>query len=135
MNLPTSLKNNKITFKVNDSSQSKESSKSYSDDLTIEELKRQREELDRKLAEKHKEEKQSVINQIVTVVRDYGVTIEELVDALGGKMPKRKGTKARIKYHDPETGMSWSGRGKEPIWLRYKDRDQFFIPEDKQSKD
>ena len=31
---------------------------------------------------------------------------------------KRKTKKAPIKFHDPKTGNSWSGRGLTPVWLR-----------------
>lgn len=31
---------------------------------------------------------------------------------------KRKGKKAPIKFRDPKTGDSWSGRGLTPVWLR-----------------
>jgi len=31
---------------------------------------------------------------------------------------KRKGKKAPIKFRDPKTGNSWSGRGLTPVWLR-----------------
>ena len=33
--------------------------------------------------------------------------------------PRRsKGRKAPIKFRDPKTGNSWSGRGLTPVWLR-----------------
>nr|WP_291585911.1 H-NS family nucleoid-associated regulatory protein [Comamonas sp. UBA7528] len=31
------------------------------------------------------------------------------------------------KYHDPATGATWTGRGKEPVWIRGQDRDAFLI--------
>ncbi|KVS70069.1 H-NS family nucleoid-associated regulatory protein [Burkholderia cepacia] len=33
--------------------------------------------------------------------------------------------KRRPRYYDPETGQTWSGRGREPNWLRGKDRRLF----------
>jgi len=98
------------------------------DDLSVEDLKRQQEELNRKIAEKQEAEKKAVIDQIVNVVNTYNIPIEELVDALGGLRIKRKGTKAVQKYQDPTTGITWSGRGKEPAWIRGKDRKKFLIP-------
>ena len=32
------------------------------------------------------------------------------------------------KYRDPVTGQTWTGRGKEPVWIRGKDRAAFLIP-------
>jgi DNA-binding protein H-NS len=31
------------------------------------------------------------------------------------------------KYRDPESGNTWSGRGKPPRWIAGQDRDQFLI--------
>lgn len=40
-------------------------------------------------------------------------------------------TKARAqaadKYRDPETGKTWSGRGREPKWIKDKNREHFLI--------
>ncbi|KVQ34600.1 hypothetical protein WK03_00540 [Burkholderia cepacia] len=33
--------------------------------------------------------------------------------------------KRRAKYYNPETGQTWSGRGREPNWMRGKDRRLF----------
>ena len=96
----------------------------------VEELQRQKEELDRQIAEHLKAEKASVIQQIIDVTTQYNVTIEDLIEAMGGFKPKRKGVKATPKYRDPSTGTTWSGRGKEPTWMRGRDRDDFLIKED-----
>ena len=32
------------------------------------------------------------------------------------------------KYRDPETGATWSGRGRTPRWMAGKDPAQFTIP-------
>lgn len=97
------------------------------DDLSVEDLKKQQEEIDRKIQEKQKAEKQAVIDQIVHVVETYKIPIEELVEALGGIKVKRKGVKATPKYRDPASGAIWTGRGKEPVWIRDKDRTKFLI--------
>jgi DNA-binding protein H-NS len=96
-----------------------------SDEPTIEDLQRQQQEIDRKIQEKREAEKRSVIEQIVSVVNTYKIPVEELVEALGGMKVKRKGVKAKPKYKDPATGQIWSGRGKEPAWIKGKDRKPF----------
>jgi DNA-binding protein H-NS len=84
--------------------------------------------LDRRIQEKQKAQRASVIEQIVNVVKEYDVPIEELVEALGGLKLRRKGTKAKAKYRDPATGTTWSGRGKEPAWIKgMVDRSPFEI--------
>lgn len=40
---------------------------------------------------------------------------------------KLKGRKLEPKYRDPETGKTWCGRGKTPLWLVGKDKEQFKI--------
>jgi DNA-binding protein H-NS len=97
------------------------------DHYTVEDLKRQQEELAQKILEKQQEEKLAVIAQIVEVVKTYNVPLEELVEALGGLKVKRKGVKAEIKYRDPVSGVTWSGRGKEPAWIKGQDRRKFQI--------
>ncbi|WP_414144191.1 H-NS family nucleoid-associated regulatory protein [Burkholderia stagnalis] len=31
------------------------------------------------------------------------------------------------KYRDPQTGATWSGRGREPLWITGRSREQFLI--------
>lgn len=97
------------------------------DEMSVEELKRHQEEIDRKIQEKREAQKKAVIAQIVEVVNTYNVPLDELGEALGGWKVKRKGVKATQKYQDPKTGATWSGRGKEPVWIRGKDRNKFLI--------
>ncbi|RUX60206.1 H-NS histone family protein [Mesorhizobium sp. M7A.F.Ca.CA.002.12.1.1] len=96
-------------------------------DLSIEDLQRQQAEIDRKIQEKREAEKQSVIEQIVQVVNTYKIPVDELVEKLGGLKIKRKGVKATPKYRDPVSGAIWTGRGKEPAWIKGKKRDPFLI--------
>jgi DNA-binding protein H-NS len=98
-----------------------------SEQATIEDLRRQQEALERQIKERELAEKREVIAQIVKVVKDYHVSVEDLVEALGGEKIRRKGVKAKIKYRDPVSGALWSGRGKEPLWIRGKDRTKFLI--------
>ncbi|AZO48027.1 H-NS histone family protein [Mesorhizobium sp. M4B.F.Ca.ET.058.02.1.1] len=97
------------------------------DELSVEDLQRQQEEINRKIQEKRQAEKQSVIAQIVEVVNTYKIPVDELVEALGGLKVKRKGVKAKPKYQDPVSGAIWSGRGKEPAWIKGKNRAPFEI--------
>ena len=97
------------------------------DGLSVEELRKQEEDIQRRILEKQKAEKQAVIDQIVEVVTNYKISVEDLVEALGGLKIKRKGVKAKLKYQDPVTGATWSGRGKEPSWIKDKDRKSFLI--------
>lgn len=97
------------------------------EELSAEELAKLEADAHAALLKKQAEEKTAVIEQIVNVVRTYKITTEELVEALGGLKIKRKGVKAKIKFRDPASGATWSGRGKEPTWMRGRDREQFRV--------
>lgn len=74
-----------------------------------------------------------VLASIVKSMRDYDITPEEITAAFGAAKPaartpsaggRRKasstGTAKRAvapKYRHPQTGETWSGRGKAPRWL------------------
>lgn len=94
---------------------------------SVEELTAEREKLDAEIKAKQDAEKASVIAQIKTVAETYGISADELVEAMGGLKSKRKGVKAKPKYRDPATGIIWSGRGKEPAWIKGKKREDFLI--------
>lgn len=102
------------------------------DTKSVEELQVEREKLDAEIKAKQDAQKASVIAQIKTVVDTYSIPVDELVEALGGLKSKRKGIKAKQKFRDPASGATWSGRGKEPAWIKGQNRDDFLIPEDEQ---
>ena len=95
-----------------------------------------------------------VITSIITSMREYDITPEEIVAAYGATKPggraaaaggRRKAspaarpasaTKRAVapKYRHPQTGETWSGRGKAPRWLAAEEaagatRDSFLIKE------
>ena len=99
---------------------------------SVEELQAEREKLDAEIKSKQDAQKASVIAQIKAVVDTYSIPVDELVEALGGLKSKRKGIKAKQKFRDPASGVTWSGRGKEPAWIKGQNRNDFLIPEDEQ---
>jgi len=90
-----------------------------------------------------------VISSIVRTMREYDITPEDIDTAFSrrtrgpAKAPtktaaKKKTTAAPVrtpvppKYRNPETGATWSGRGKPPRWIsdaesEGKSRDSFLI--------
>ena len=61
------------------------------------------------------------------IVAEYELTEE---DVFSKKAPRAAaaGTKTVApKYRDPETGATWTGRGKPPLWIAGKDRLNFLI--------
>ena len=84
-----------------------------------------------------------VIASIVRSMREYDISPEEIAAAYSKKKPA--GSTARVaraattakrtvpaKYKHPETGATWTGRGKAPRWISEaeaagKSREQFLI--------
>lgn len=60
--------------------------------------------------------------KIRALMAEYEITAEELSKKVGDK---RKIVQA--KYKDPETGATWSGRGRTPKWIAGKDFYQYII--------
>ncbi|GAA0499938.1 MAG: H-NS histone family protein [Pigmentiphaga sp.] len=104
----------------------------------------------RKLQEKaesvRQKQRQPVIASILRSMQEFSITLDELkaAQAKGGAPRKRaSGTAAKTsaakpakqvapKYRHPETGETWTGRGKPPRWLVAAEaggatRDQFLI--------
>lgn len=96
-------------------------------EASVAELRARQEEIQLKLKEAESKEKAAVLDQIFEVAGTYNISLEEIVERFGGLKPKRKGVAAKPKYQDPVSGATWSGRGKEPIWIRGKNRDEFTI--------
>ncbi|CAH2803797.1 MAG: DNA-binding protein H-NS [uncultured Caballeronia sp.] len=94
------------------------------------ELLAQRENLERQIEEAKSREYAEVLNEIKQKMADYGITLAELAGGRGGKNLKNA-TRSRAgvapKYRDPDSGSTWSGRGKPPKWIAGQERDNFLI--------
>jgi DNA-binding protein H-NS len=94
------------------------------------ELLAQRESLERQIEEAKSREYAEVLNEIKQKMADYGITLQELSGGRGAKGVKaaaRSRSGVAPKYRDPESGSTWSGRGKPPKWIAGQDRDSFLI--------
>jgi len=94
---------------------------------TYKELLAQRAELEKQIEAARKEALASAIAQVRAIVAEYELTEE---DIFSKKAPRAAaaGTKTVApKYRDPETGATWTGRGKPPLWIAGKDRLNFLI--------
>ena len=101
--------------------------------------------LQKQAAALHDKRRKPVIASIVKSMREYGITPDDIAAAFGsaksGRGGKRKaagGAGAAVKrpvapkYRHPQTGETWSGRGKAPRWLMAAEaagaaRDSFLI--------
>jgi len=86
-------------------------------------LLQQRAELDAQIAATLKTEKAAAITQARTLAAEFGLTAADVFPAPG----KPAASMGQPKYRNPETGVTWTGRGKPPTWILGKDRAQFLI--------
>ncbi|WP_338510325.1 H-NS histone family protein [Burkholderia gladioli] len=94
------------------------SSKSYP------ELLAERAALEQKIALARSEKRASAIATIKQMMSEFDIDVAELG---GRRAPKRLAGQQPAKYRDPESGKTWSGRGKAPAWIAGKDRSAFEI--------
>lgn len=105
--------------------------------VEIARLHAQREALDKELAEARERESGRALREIVQKMREYGISLNELM----GRKPKveaaaesitgstAESTGSTVKYRDPVSGSTWSGRGRAPGWIIGKDRNDFLVDE------
>lgn len=64
--------------------------------------------------------------QVQQLVHQFGLKLTDL-NALPAKPKKAKPAGAKAKYLNPESGATWSGRGRPPFWLSGKNKEDFLI--------
>lgn len=84
---------------------------------SLPELMAQKEALEKRIADARRTERAEAIQQIKTLMDQYGLTAADL-NARADAARTRKGSKVPAKYRDPASGNSWSGRGLQPKWLK-----------------
>lgn len=78
-------------------------------------------ELRKKLHEERQGERLQAIAAARELIKTHGLTASDL--GLSGKRPVKAaatGDKRNVvspKFKDPDTGKTWAGRGKHPLWL------------------
>jgi DNA-binding protein H-NS len=87
------------------------------------ELMAQREALDAEIAALRKAARSKVLAEVKKAVAEYELTESELF----GTGRARKTSGAAPMFRDPESGKTWTGRGRVPAWLEGKDRDAYRI--------
>ncbi|WP_080757261.1 H-NS family nucleoid-associated regulatory protein [Burkholderia gladioli] len=68
-------------------------------------------------------ERDAAIETVKRLMSDFSIDVTELAGKRGPKPPGPQ----PAKYRDPESGKTWTGRGKAPAWLAGKDRSAFEI--------
>ena len=88
---------------------------------TYAELLAQKKTLDEQIDKARKAESAQALQTIQELVKEFGFTSQQVFPW------KPEGKNVPAKYHDPQTGSSWSGRGKTPKWIADQDRVKFLI--------
>lgn len=73
-----------------------------------------------------KDEINDAIKKIKDLMNLHGVTVADLASGSRPKPAKAKGSVA-AQFKNPETGETWTGRGRSPRWLDGKDKDAYRI--------
>lgn len=95
--------------------------------LEFEDLLRQRTEIEAKIKALAATVKVDAIKQIAAIVTKHELSKADLMQALDLAAGKKK-KKPEPRYKKPETGETWSGRGKAPMWISTApDREVFAI--------
>jgi DNA-binding protein H-NS len=85
----------------------------------------QKEQLEKLIAEAHKKEAAAALERVREAVAEFGFTPEDVF----GKRRRDAGVPVAPKYRNPETGETWSGRGRAPHWIKDQDVERFRITE------
>jgi len=67
--------------------------------------------------------------QILAIMREFNLTIADLGPAAKSGKPVKPRAPVPMKYRDPASGQSWTGRGRAPKWLEGKKKEDFLIKE------
>jgi DNA-binding protein H-NS len=87
-------------------------------------LLQQKAELEARIAEVMKTEKAGAVAEVRNLVQQYQLTEQDVFPARG---PKTRGSVGAPKFRDPESGATWTGRGKPPNWIQGKIRANYLI--------
>lgn len=88
------------------------------------ELQAQIADLQKKAASVRSAELADAKARIIEIMNTYGLTLADLSGGPGKS--KGKSTKpVAAKYWDPDTGATWTGRGRAPLWMKGKSKERF----------
>ncbi|MGY6127137.1 H-NS histone family protein (plasmid) [Paraburkholderia strydomiana] len=85
----------------------------------------QKEQLEKLIAEARKKEAAAELERVRESVAEFGFTPEDIFS----RRHRNAGLPVAPKYRNPETGETWSGRGRTPHWIKDQDLERFRIKE------
>lgn len=98
---------------------------------TLDELLQQHEVLQKEIDSARKRERRVKIKEVRELLEKYSLDSEDVFPAhKKTRGPAAAGGVKKIrpaKYRDPESGKTWSGVGRAPLWIRDRNADDFLI--------
>lgn len=91
------------------------------------ELLQQRDELEKKIQDARQRELTEAVSKVRALVEEHGLTAADVFPPARAARSGGAGAKVAPKYKNPQTGETWTGRGKAPKWIQDQDRSQFEI--------
>lgn len=89
---------------------------------SLQELLAQKEALEQQIAQIKKAERADALQNARSLIDTFDLTVDELF----GRQ-KSTGKAVAVKFRNPETGETWTGRGRAPRWLEGKNREDFAV--------
>ncbi|MGI4860059.1 MAG: H-NS family nucleoid-associated regulatory protein [Janthinobacterium lividum] len=87
----------------------------------------QQESLARRIEDVRTRERENVLQEVRQKIAAFEIVPSEIGFGGRGRPVKRVRAAVAPKFRDPDTGSTWSGRGKPPRWIAGKDRTEFEI--------
>ena len=100
---------------------------------SLKSIKKEIEKLQKQATNLESKSRRPVINSIVRSMKEYNISPEEIQAAFGSPLnatktpraaktakPAKSGAPKKavpVKYRHPESGATWTGRGKAPLWI------------------
>lgn len=91
---------------------------------TYKELQAQIAKLQNEAASVLKAERDEAISGIIEQMTLFGISVDDL--KIKGTKNKKSISSVNAKFKDPATGKTWSGRGRQPTWIKGS-RDSYLI--------
>lgn len=94
----------------------------------LEDLMAQKAAIEKEIERERERAIEYVIEEVNDVLRRIGMPMEEFINEVQKRTNKRYQS-VPPKYRDPDTGKTWSGRGRTPKFLEGKNLDDYLIKE------
>ncbi len=88
-------------------------------------LQSQIEKLQKQADQARDKEVATVVTQIRGMMSDYGISASDL--GISARRKRKSSGTVAPKYQNPQTGETWTGRGRAPKWIDGKDRTKYAI--------